>query len=550
MRSLRDYQRDARAAHDKALTTHRSTLLLMATGLGKTVVMSDIAKNRSEDGVVLMLAHRIELLDQAAKRFEPDLGYLPQIVQADREVYWPSIGGGQRVLIGSVQTLRREKRLNKLIHAVECHGTKVVHLLIDEAHHATAPSYRTVEKRLLEHNADMKTTGVTATVRADKKALGLSFESEGFKMEANEGIDKGWLVDADEQRIIVEGVDFEKIEMSTNEAGEVDFDPAQLDAMMSEEGPLWAVAKPILDHGDKKALVFTAGVNHAHLLARLLNREKKDSAVALDGKTTPPGHPDRVKAIKEFSTGDLQYLVNYSLFTEGFDAPECQMVVIARPTKSLTVLIQMVGRGLRPLPGVVDKHTSPIVRKAAIAESAKPFATILYFIPKAANIKCVNTFDALGGNYDDETKELAKKMAEEEEGGKVTENLKKAAALQALLSEDKARKLIKAKVEYRKEKVGEYAPDGAGNDVSNINRGGCDDQAIEKLLGMGVSYEKAASFGQQQAYTVLNKLRDEKCSLKQKKTLKKHGLDTTMNFHEARKAIDKLAANGWKAATS
>ena len=541
MRTARDYQQECVAAVDREFGKVNSTLAVMATGLGKTVVMSEVAKHRSKSGAVLMLAHRVELLDQAAEHFSHELGYMPEIIQGNRDVDWHGIGSGNNVIIGSVQTLKNPKRLERL----KKYGIGTI--LIDEAHHAVARSYRTIVDFFRGENAELKTLGVTATPkRTDKKAAGLVFESVAFQMEASDGIKKGWLVEPIEERVIIDNVDFGEVPITFNELGEPDFSPSALEALMIEEGPLHAVATPTIARSDgRSVLVFTAGVAHAHLLAAILNRMKPGSAAAVDGKTTPPGHPERNRIMSDFRQGKIQYVCNFGLLTEGTDVPTCDMVVVARPTKSVLILTQMVGRGLRPLPGVVDGHTLPTVRRAAISESAKPTALILYFSPRAANIKTATTYDALGGNYDDDVVTLAKELDANEPGKKVTDRLEEAALLYPVIAQNKLRKKIKAEVEWRTEAVGnnqEYA----NHNVSNIQRGGATDKQIESLIALGVSYQEAAKFTAKQAWTVTDKLRQERCTVKQRSLLERFGQDPNVNYHQARELIDAIAKNGWK----
>ena len=541
MRIPRDYQNECVASIDREFETKNSTLVVMATGLGKTCVMSEVAKHRSKAGAVLMLAHRVELLDQAAEHFSHELGYTPEVIQSNREIDWHGIGSGNNVIIGSVQTLRNPKRLERL----KKYGIGTI--LIDEAHHAVARSYRTIVDFFRGENAELKTLGVTATPkRTDKKAIGVVFNSVAFQMEASDGIKKGWLVEPIEERIIIDNVDFGEVPITFNELGEPDFSPSAIEALMIEEGPLHAVAAPTLAKSDgRSVLVFTAGVAHAHLLAAILNREKPGSAAAVDGKTTPPGHPERNRIMSDFRKGKIQYVCNFGLLTEGTDVPTCDMIVVARPTKSVLILTQMVGRGLRPLPGIVDGHTLPTVRRAAIAESAKPTALILYFSPKSANVKTATTYDALGGDYDNDVIAMAKELDAEEPGKKVTERLEEAALLYPVIAQNKLRKKIKAEVEWRAEAVGNNQA-SANHDTSHINRGGATDKQIESLIGLGVGYQTAAKYTAAQAWTVTDKLRQERCTVKQQNLLKRFGYDHNVPFAKASELIDAVVKNGWK----
>jgi hypothetical protein len=251
--------------------------------------------------------------------------------------------------------------------------------------------------------------------------------------------------------------------------------------------------------------------------------------------------------VSDLRSGKIRYLVNWGIFTEGTDIPECDVVCVARPTKSLTVLIQMIGRALRPLGGVVDGINTPELRIGAIAASAKPDARIIYFIPDAVNIRTVTIYDALGGNYhDDETKTLAARVAKEAPGSGALDDLKKAKAMAVLLAEEDLRKKIKAQVKYRVETVGEYDAPAAGENLSNIGRGGASDGQIKMLTSLGVTYETAAGYTSKQASVVIGKLMDERCTTKQRSTLIKFGENPDVNYHQARAIIDEIASNGWK----
>lgn len=547
MRQLRDYQLEAADSVLREFETRRSTLVVHATGLGKTVLSARIAQVMSERGIVLLLAHRVELLDQAADHYTQELGYRPQVIQSTREVDWYSIRAGKHVIVGSVQTLRNDKAINRLLSAAD--GFKFSCLQIDEAHHSSASSYRKVESVLREHSPDMRTFGVTATPkRTDGKALGVVFESVAHQLDAADAIDLGWLVEPIEKRVLIDSTEFGEIPVTVNEFGEADFSPAALEALMIEEGPLHEVAKPTLaESNGRKAIVFTAGVAHSHLLAGILNRERAGCAAAMDGKSTPPGHPERERIMREFRNGSIQFLCNFGIATEGTDVPTCDMVVVARPTRSKLILTQMVGRGLRPLTGVVDGHSSPMVRRAAISESKKPESLILYFSPKAANIKTATTFDALGGKYDDEVISLAKEISDTSPEKKVTEALKEAAILAPVLAQNRLRQKIKAEVQYRTEAIG--GADGVERSQT-VNRGGASDIQIEQLLGLGVTYATAAGYTKKQAFVVVDKLRQERCTIKQKRVLDRYGEDSNVNYHAAKRIIDEIAANNWSPRTN
>ncbi len=561
-RTPRDYQSTASKAFDAALEKFPSTILVMPTGTGKTVVMADITRRwtQERDLNVLLLAHRVELLDQGADKFADELSYRPEVIQADRPVDALQIHReGGKCVIGSVQTLCRGKKLRRLLEVC-----KIDLVLIDEVHHAVAPSYKRIIDMCLEENPDCKVGGVTATPnRTDKRALGISFASVAYQMEIGEAVDSGWLVPPCERKVVIDGVDFAAIKLTKNEAGETDFDQADLEARMLEEKPLHAVTEPLLDMaGNRKWIVFAAGVEHGKRIAEILNRAKPGSAEAIDGKNHPPGHPDRIRILTDFCDADskLQFLCNFGICTEGFDAPLCAGVCIARPTKSITILTQMIGRALRPLDGLVDPYADSASRVHVIEASEKPSALILYFIPKAVNVKVLTVVDALGGNFDDDERDMAKQAIDEEPGAKVLEKLRQAALVADLFRDQEIvmrdveaemrkqaalAKAIKAKVSYRTHEVGGHAPE-TRNATPAGRKGGATEKQIAMLMELGVERATATAASSRQAYMMTESIRKKRCTNKQRAILARFGEDINVPFAEASDIITEIASNGWK----
>lgn len=538
-RIMRDYQDAATlAAIKEFLDGRRSTLIVLPTGCGKTVIFARMA-SEWQTGNVLVLAHRIELLDQAADKLVPELGYRPPIEQGLRGLDEDMLWQGGNVIVGSVQTMRNIKRMQKYR---ECPFGLVI---VDEAHHATSASYRQILDTCLEFNPNCRVLGVTATPhRADNTALGIVFESVAFGMELQEAIELGWLVGIRQEFVQIDDVDFSNIRMTTNKHGERDFPREELEAILTEEHALHAMAKPILDKSanGQQCLIFNAGVAHAHLMAAVLNRHKDNSAAAVDGKTDKE---KRNEIVKDFHRGKLQYLCNFGVFTEGFDCPATSIVFMARPTKSPSLYLQMLGRGTRPLGGVVDGPPTPDLRKAAILASAKPHMLVVDYVGNSRH-KPVSTIDALGGNYDVDVRKLAENRIKEK-GGDVRDELEKAKADFTLLAEEKIRRQIKAsKVDYVTQEVDVFGHGAAPVEQGmEVPRGGCSDQQISLLVGLGVKYETAAGYSRRQAHAVIDSLTKTRCTKRQLNVLKKYGYEM-MPFEEAKKTIDRIAANGWK----
>ena len=207
---------------------------------------------------------------------------------------------------------------------------------------------------------------MTATPdRGDEAALGQIYDTCAYRYDIQDGVKDGWLVPILIQRIYLDEIDLSII-------GKVagDFNQGQLASTMERDKVVHGVAQALLSEaGDKRTLVFTSSVAHAHALADILNQSKPGMASAIDGKTPK----DKRKFIlDEYRAGNIQYLCNVGIATEGFDVPNIDCVAIARPTMSRALYAQMVGRGTRPLANTVDGLPHSEQRLESISSSPKP----------------------------------------------------------------------------------------------------------------------------------------------------------------------------------
>ncbi len=379
----------------------KSTLVVMATGTGKTVVMSDIARRwpRSRRRI-LMLAHREELIFQAADKFSRLCGEKVGIEMADSFVReWNE--DRPRIVVASVQTMNagnRSPRYEKF------DPFDFGLLFTDEAHHAPSPSYRRVYN-WFDRNPEIVHVGVTATPdRTDQMALGTVFDTVAFKYEILEAINDGWLVPVQQEFVRVDGLD-----LSECKADKRDLKDNAVAEVMERDKNLYAVADATRQQANgRKTLVFAASVLHAHQIAKILCGYERGSAVAIDG-TTPKD--ERRVLLQRFADGDIRYLCNCGVLTEGFDDPTIEVISMARPTKSRSLYAQILGRGTRPLPGLVDGRIDPIARQSAIAGSSKPFCGVLDFVGNSGRHKLVCSADILGGEEAPEVVERATRNA-------------------------------------------------------------------------------------------------------------------------------------------
>lgn len=344
--TLRPYQAEAvRAVCDRLRKEHRAYLVL-PTGCGKTLCLADVIRRRVGQHV-LVLAHRKNLVAQAARTLErylqEDVGIEQGPNRAD-----PS---RQRVVVGTVQTVSR-----RLEDFQREHFDLVV---VDEAHHHAAESYRKVER----YFGDADLLGVSATPTPQTvRILG----EPAYCLDVRDAIAGGWLVPIRPLRVRLSALNLAPLKTVAG-----DFTRKELDSVMRKHRVLYETAAAIerVCKG-RKTIVYTATVHQAHMLAGILNEHAGGAvAEAMDGEME---EDERMPIMRRFVDGERDILVNCALFTEGWDCPPVNAVVVARPTKSRILFQQMVGRGTRPLPGVVDGVPSEAMRHLAIAESDKP----------------------------------------------------------------------------------------------------------------------------------------------------------------------------------
>lgn len=399
--SLRPYQHDAVQSAFDALRDKRSALVVMATGLGKTVVFAEIIRRAQASGRTwrtLVLAHREELIHQAAKTIE-------RHARCDVDIEMGDLRAGDTltrrapVVVSSVQTQIAGRGERKRMHNFKPEQFGLV--VVDEAHHATSESY----KAILQHyrkNGECRVLGFTATPdRADEQALGQVFDCAPFEYGIRDGVTDGWLVPIKQRVVHVGALDFSSCRTTAG-----DLNGADLDAVMQYEQTLHGMVYPTIElAGEKRCIVFAASVAHAHRVAEILNRHKHGCAVSVDASTP---RDERRSLFSGFAEGRYQFLVNVGVATEGWDDAALdgrgvQMVAMMRPTKSRALYCQMVGRGTRPLPRTVDGIDSAEDRIAAIAASVKPHVTVLDYCGNAGRHKLVHCVDALAGNESDAT---------------------------------------------------------------------------------------------------------------------------------------------------
>ena len=343
--TLRPYQVIARDRVFEAWSCDlRRVALVLPTGAGKTVIFSEIIREfmaRRPGVPVLVLAHRDELLQQAAEKIHQWVpGATVGIVKgAQNQVH-------RQIIVASQQTLAREGRISRL--------PDIGLVIIDECHRTMGPSYLRVLHELgcIDPGGPL-TLGVTATfTREDTKKLTDFYESVPFALDIMELIlnDPPYLVEPRFRRVLLEGLDLSGVPLSRLTSGR-DLAATELAEAMERAGAPGVVAAAYRRHaGDRTGMVFTPTVDSAQHVSDALN-EIGISATMLSARSTAR---DRRSSLERFNRGEIQVIANAALLGEGVDAPITSCVVIARPTLSKTLFRQMVGRGLRLHPGKTD----------------------------------------------------------------------------------------------------------------------------------------------------------------------------------------------------
>jgi superfamily II DNA or RNA helicase len=421
----RPYQNDAKAgAYDALRAGARSVLVVMPTGTGKGFVIGEIIKDAVDAGRrVLAFVHREEIIDQLADHAERATGMRPPIERAQLR----QSGDLDLVVVGSVPSL--VNRLDRL-------GPDRFDLLIyDEAHHGLAETPR----RLLAHFSRAKVIGFTATSnRGDEKALVQVFETVGYDMSIGDAIKAGWLVPIRTREIELESLDLSAVRKRSGELAAGD-----LERVMMEVDVLREAIEPAVElAGTRQALIFTVTRAHMHAVAETVRQVALERQVELRVATVDGTTPklERAEIMRAFRAREINWLVNVEVATEGFDAPTCDTVIMLRPTLSRALWMQMIGRGTRPLPGVVDGPETDEARRSAIRSSPKPYLLVLDFAGNSGKHELASTMDLLGGDYSLPERKEAERILARGEANDLLEALEMARAKNmAVLAEARAR---------------------------------------------------------------------------------------------------------------
>ena len=511
---LRPYQQQARDhIHAEWENGHTRTLLVLPTGTGKTIVFASVAADQVRAGDrVLILAHRGELLEQAADKLQRSTGLVSAVEKADATC----LNTWFRVVVGSVQTLQRTARLERFPH--DYFGT----IIIDEAHHAITDGYR----RILDYFGDAKVLGVTATPdRGDMRNLGEVFDSLAFEYKLTDAIKEGYLCRIMAQTIPLK-LDISSVTMSGGDYAVGDLGTA-LDPYLDQ-----IAAEMAQRCKGRKTVVFLPLIKTSQKFRDLLNSHGFRAA-EVNGQST-----DRKKVLADFDAGKYNVLCNSMLLTEGWDCPSVDCVVVLRPTKVRSLYSQMVGRGTRLSPGKSDLLLLDFLWMTDKHELCRP-----------ADLVC-------------EDRAVARQMTENLAQTGCPEDIEKA-AVQA--SEDvvaqREEALAKQLEEQRRKKARlvdplQYEMSIQAEDLAGYvpafgwEAGPPSAEQTAALEKMGILPDAVESAGKASLLLDrLNKRRAEGLTTpKQIRVLERYGFQSvgTWSFDAAKHMIDRIAAGGWR----
>lgn len=511
---LRPYQQEAKqAVFHEWDTGNRKTLLVLPTGCGKTVVFAKITEECVRSGErVLILAHRGELLEQAADKIGKATGLKCAVEKAENSC----IGSWYRVVVGSVQSLMREKRIGQF--ANDYFDT----IIVDEAHHCISDGYQ----RVLQHFDQAKVLGVTATPdRGDMKNLGSFFDSLAYEYTLPQAIKEKYLSPIKALTIPL------TLDLSGVSVQAGDFRAADIDTALDPY--LYQIADEMAAHcANRKTVVFLPLIKTSQKFRDILN-SKGFRAAEVNGNSD-----DRAAILSDFDAGRYNVLCNSMLLTEGWDCPSVNCIVVLRPTKVRSLYCQMVGRGTRLCDGKDDLLLLDFLWHTERHELCHP----AHLICQSDDVAQQMTHNMQDAACPVDIEEAEQKAAED-----VVAQREEALAKQLEEMKHRKRKLVdpvQFEMSIQAADLSEYTP-SFGWEMSPPS-----DKQVKALEKMGIFPDEIDNAGK--AALLLNRLDARRAAglstPKQIRYLEAHHFQHvgTWSFEDARNLIARISANGWR----
>ena len=517
MMELRPYQQAAKdAVEGQWAGGTRRTLLVLPTGTGKTIVFASIAEDQVRAGSrVLILAHRGELLDQAADKLQKATGLGCAVEKADLSCQ----GSWYRVVVGSVQSLMRDKRLAQF--PPDYFST----IIIDEAHHCLSDSYQ----KVLNYFEGANVLGVTATPdRGDMRNLGQYFDSLAYEYTLPQAIKEGYLSPIRAMTIPL------KIDLGSVGISAGDFKSGDLDSALDPY--LEQIADEMLKYCiGRKTVVFLPLIRTSQKFRDIINSRN----FGLKAAEVNGGSEDRAETLAAFDRGEFNVLCNSMLLTEGWDCPSVDCVIVLRPTKVRSLYCQMIGRGTRLAPGKEHLLLLDFLWHTERHELCHP-ASLICEREEVAQRMTANMEDAAGVACDIE--EAAQQAADD-----VVRDREEALAKQLEAMRKRKKRLVdplQYEMSIQAEDLSGYIPAFGWEAATPTAK---QKDALERL---GINPDGIESAGK--ANLLLDRLDKRRqaglTTPKQIRFLEGRGFRHvgTWQFEDARRLIDRIAANNWR----
>lgn len=510
---LRQYQEEARVAiFDEWEKGNQKTLLVLPTGCGKTIVFAKVTEECVRRGNrVLIMAHRAELLEQASDKIEKATGLKCSVEKAEESC----LGSWYRVVVGSVQSLTREKRLQQF--AVDYFDT----IIIDEAHHSISDSYQ----RVLQYFEDADVLGVTATPdRTDMRNLGQYFNSLAYEYSLVKAIKEGYLCKIKAQTIPLK-LDLMGVGMQCG-----DFKASDLGTALDPY--LYQIAQEMTKYCQgRKTVVFLPLVKTSQKFKDILNQ------VGFRATEVNGNSEDRVEVLQNFEQDKYNVLCNSMLLTEGWDCPSVDCVIVLRPTKSRSLYCQMVGRGTRLFEGKEDLLLLDFLWNTEKHELCRP----AHLIAQTEEIA-----QAMTKRIEENACPLDIEEVEKHANEDVIAEREEALAKKLEEMKKRKRKLVdplQFEMSIQAEDLSGYVP-SFGWEMEPPS-----DKQVKTLEKLGIFPDEVENSGKAtKLLERLDKRREEGLTTpKQIRFLESRGFQHvgTWQFEHAKKLIDRVAANGW-----
>lgn len=531
---LRPYQKESVESIFEEWKEHKSTLIVQATGTGKTIVFAEVVKRLNIlNKKILILAHRAELLEQTQNKLTL-FGIDSVLEKAENHADI----GNDNIIVASIQSISKDNRLINYPHDY------FDVIIIDEAHHCASNTYL----KVINYFDTAKLLGVTATPnRSDVRNISDIFETVAFSYNTKQAIDDGYLSPILIRRIPIT-IDLSNVRTSCGDFLSSDLENTLMPYLSKIADELKEKAE------DRKTIIFTPTIAIGEQMANLLN-EKGFNSCCVSSKNTKE---ERTNIINKFHTGELNVVTNSMLWTEGFDEPSVDCIINLRATKSESLYRQILGRGLRLSP---ETNKENLLVLDFLWHSGRKGYDVLspvnLFIDES-RIPYAN--DVLKNNEEISIEELQNKS---NASFLLAENLKKASNKTFLgtkfkeIENPNLRYIYNNNNEldsicvnndeaiefYTRENPFYYVPYGQWELTK------CTEKQINFLKQLGINPKNVPYKGL--AVKIINTFfrnKDKTCSYKQYKILKKKGFKNILKWdkNEISEMIDIISTNNWK----